>query len=71
VPDIKSGKTKIPTHVGGTAYDYDSFWIESPKVKTWYRESEHGLQSAEALATVASLSGGYTYPSQACTRRGR
>jgi alpha-mannosidase len=61
---IKSGKTKIPTCVGGTAYDYDAFWIESPKVKTWYRESEQALQAAEALATIASLSGGYQYPAQ-------
>jgi alpha-mannosidase len=61
---IKSGRTKIPTFVGGTGYDYDAFWIESPRVKTWYRESEQALQAAEALATIASLSGGYQYPAQ-------
>ena len=33
-------------------------------MKSLYRESEHGLQSAEALATIASLHGGYTYPAQ-------
>jgi alpha-mannosidase len=33
-------------------------------VKRWYRESEHGLQTAEALATIASLHGGYVYPAQ-------
>jgi len=65
VPGIKSGDIKIPTHIGGTAYDYDSFWIENPKVKTWYRKSEHELQSAEALATIASLNGDYAYPTQA------
>ena len=64
LPSIKSGKTDIPTHVGGTAYDYDAFWIENPKVKTWYRQSEHGLQIAEELATIASLKGGYQYPAQ-------
>jgi len=64
LPDIKSGKTHIPTHVGGTAYDYDAFWIENPKVKTWYRQSEHALQAAEELATIASVNGGYEYPAQ-------
>jgi alpha-mannosidase len=64
LPSIKSGKTDIPTHVGGTAYDYDAFWIENPKVKTWYRQSEHELQAAEGLATIASLNGGYEYPAQ-------
>jgi alpha-mannosidase len=64
LPSIKSGKTKLQTHVGGTAYDYDAFWIENPKVKTWYRRSEEGLQVAEALAAIASLNGGYEYPSQ-------
>lgn len=63
-PGVKSGDIRIPTHQGGTAYDFDSFWIENPRVKSWYRESEHGLQAAEALATIASLHGSYTYPAQ-------
>ena len=63
-PGINSGAIKIPTHSGGTAYDFDSFWMDCPKVKTWYRSCEQGLQSAEALATIASLSGDYMYPAQ-------
>jgi alpha-mannosidase len=63
-PGIDSGSIKIPTHSGGTAYDFDSFWMDCPKVKTWYRSCEQGLQSAEALATIASLSGSFVYPAQ-------
>ena len=33
----------------------DSFWIENPRVKEWYRRDEHALQAAEMLATAASL----------------
>lgn len=62
LPGIHSGQISIPTFRGGTAYDYDAFWIENPPVKTLYRRSEHALQAAEALATVASLHGGYQYP---------
>ncbi len=48
----------------GTSYTYDSFWIECPRVKTWYRQDEHALQSAEALATIASLKARFDYPVQ-------
>jgi alpha-mannosidase len=64
LPGIQSGAIEIPTHQGGTAYDFDAFWMDTPKVKTLYRSCEQGLQAAEALATIASLSGHYTYPSQ-------
>jgi len=64
LPGIQSGVTEIPTHQGGTAYDFDAFWMDNPKVKTLYRSCEQGLQAAEALATIASLSGQYSYPSQ-------
>ena len=47
---------------GGTAYDFDAFWIESPKVKSWFRRNEHGLQAAEMLSTAASLKGQFAYP---------
>jgi alpha-mannosidase len=63
-PGIESGAIEIPTHHGGTDYDFDAFWIETPRVKTLYRSSEQALQAAEALATIASLSSPYTYPSQ-------
>ncbi|HMD86091.1 MAG TPA: glycoside hydrolase family 38 C-terminal domain-containing protein [Terriglobia bacterium] len=62
LPDVKSGKIQIPTMKGGTGYTFDSFWIENPRVKTWYRKNEHGLQAAETLATIASLSSKFPYP---------
>ena len=62
LPDVKSGKIQIPTMKGGTGYAFDSFWIENPRVKTWYRKNEHGLQAAETLATIASLGSKYRYP---------
>ena len=61
-PGIKSGKIDIPTVHGGTAYDFDAFWIETPEVKTRYRGNEQALQAAEMLATAASLTGEYEYP---------
>jgi alpha-mannosidase len=62
LPGVRSGAIRIPTMRGGTEYDFLSFWIENPRVKTWYRRSEHQLQAAEMLATIASLSGDYVYP---------
>ena len=61
---VQSGKTVLPVVRGGTGYTYDSFWIESPRVKTWYRRDEHALQAAEMLSTVSSLKSGYRYPVQ-------
>jgi alpha-mannosidase len=65
IPGIESGRIQIPTTHAGTAYDFDAFWIENPKVKTLYRCNEHALQSAEMLATIASLHGDYSYPVKA------
>jgi alpha-mannosidase len=62
LPDVKSGKIQIPTMKGGTGYTFDSFWIENPRVKTWYRQNEHALQAAESLATIASLGSDFPYP---------
>jgi alpha-mannosidase len=64
LPDVRAGKVEAPVMRGGTAYDFDSFWIQCPRVKTWYRRSEHGLQAAEALATIASLKADFAYPVQ-------
>ena len=64
LPAIHSGKIQLPTVKGGTRFTFDSFWIQSPKVKTWYRRDEHALQAAETLATIASLKTDYTYPAQ-------
>jgi hypothetical protein len=54
----------LPKIRAGTDYLYDSFWIEHPWVKTWYRRDEHALQGAEMLATIASLESDYAYPTQ-------
>lgn len=64
-PKIDSGEISIPTSHAGTAYDFDAFWIENPEVKTRYRSNEHALQSAEMLATVASLQANHEYPAKA------
>ena len=65
LPGIKSGRIKIPTMKGGTGYTFDAFWIECPRVKTFYRKNEHGLQAAETLSTLASLESNFVYPAQA------
>lgn len=62
LPGIASGEISIPTSLAGTAYDFDAFWIENPRVKTLYRRNEHRLQTAETLATIASLESSYQYP---------
>ncbi len=61
---VQSGKIKIPTMLGGTGYTFDSFWIENPNVKTWYRREEHALQASESLATGATLQTGLRYPTK-------
>jgi len=62
LPGVQSGKIQIPTLKGGTGYSFDSFWIENPRVKVWYRKNEGGLQAAETLATIASLCSNFLYP---------
>ena len=62
LPGVHSGEIQIPTARGGTAYDFDAFWIENPRVKTLYRRNEHALQAAEMLATIASFESNYEYP---------
>ena len=61
---VKSGKMELPVVHGGTGYTFDSFWIECPNVKTWYRRDEHALQTAEMLSAISSLKSGYPYPVQ-------
>ena len=62
LPSVRSGRIALPTMRGGTAYDFDAFWIENPRVKSWFRRDEHALQAAEMLSTAASLSGQFAYP---------
>jgi hypothetical protein len=61
-PRVASGEVQIPTFDGGTAYDFDAFWIENPRVKTLYRRNEQALQASEILAAIASLKSIYEYP---------
>jgi alpha-mannosidase len=60
----QAGKLDIPSMLGGTAYDFDSFWIECPRVKSSYRRCEHLLQAAESLCAAASLKTKHAYASQ-------
>jgi len=55
---------KLLEHTGDTAYSWDAFWINMPEVKRHYRRDEHLLQAAEMAATIASLRGRVSYPSQ-------
>jgi len=64
LPGVQSGRIELPTVRGGTGYMFDSFWIECPRVKSWYRSDEHALQAAETLATISSLKAAYDYPVQ-------
>ena len=61
---VQTGKTELPVVQGRTGYTFDSFWIESPRVKAWYRRDEHALQTAETLSAISSLKAGYQYPVQ-------
>ena len=64
LPGIKSGAITLPVMRGGTAFNYNAFWIQNPRVKSWFRRCEHQLQTAEMLATAASLRGQFEYPAQ-------
>ena len=64
LPGIKSGAISLPTMHSGTAFTYNSFWIQNPNVKSSYRHCEQMLQAAEMLATAASLRGKFDYPTQ-------
>ncbi len=65
LPALHTGQIEIPTNPGGTAYDFDAFWIENPEVKVRFRRAEHALQAAEALVSIASLQTHYEYPYKA------
>jgi len=64
LPGAKSGAIQLPTMRGGTAFSFNAFWIECPRVKTSYRRCEQQLQAAEMLSTIASLKAGGDYPAQ-------
>lgn len=62
LPGIKAEAIKLKTMRGGTAFNYNAFWIQNPRVKSWFRRCEHQLQAAEMLAAAASLKGTVEYP---------
>ena len=66
LPSVRSGRLALPTMRAGTAYDFDAFWIENPRVKGWFRRerarpaggrnAQHGRQPERAVY----VSGGQT-----------
>lgn len=64
LPGIKNGSIPLRTLKGSTAFSFNAFWIENPRVKQSFRTCEQGLQAAEMVATAASIGGGFEYPSQ-------
>lgn len=62
--EIRSGRTKLDEYRGDAAYSYNAFWMNMPEVKRDYRQSEHLLQTAEMVASAASLLKGRDYPAQ-------
>jgi len=66
LPPLRSGKYEIPLVTSGSGtYGWTAFWMNAPFYKQWYRRTEHSLQAAEAIATIASLKDKTEYPSQA------
>jgi alpha-mannosidase len=64
MPGIKDNSIPLRTMKGSTAFSFNAFWIENPRVKQSFRNCEQGLQAAEMLATAASLRSGFAYPTQ-------
>ncbi|MDD4870120.1 MAG: glycoside hydrolase family 38 C-terminal domain-containing protein [Kiritimatiellae bacterium] len=64
LPGIKSGAINLPTMRSGTAFTYNAFWIQNPRVKTWYRYCEQQLQAAEMFSTAANIRKKFKYPVQ-------
>ena len=63
-PLVVSGAIHPPTMKRGTAYVYSAFWIENPRIKTWYRRDEMALEAAEKLASGVSLKTEFPYPTK-------
>lgn len=64
LPGIKSGAIKLPVVRSGTEFTYNAFWIQNPRVKSWYRACEQNLQAAEMFSAAASLNAKADYPVQ-------
>lgn len=56
----------LVTQPVSTPYAWNAFWVQNPRVKSWFRRCEHALQAAETAATIASLRApdAFTYPAQ-------
>jgi alpha-mannosidase len=64
-PEIAAGKYELKVvKTGSKIYGWSAFWVNAPKEKQWYRRSEHALQAAEAITTIASLKANLAYPAQ-------
>jgi alpha-mannosidase len=62
--EVRESRTILPEHRGDLLPSYNAFWMNMPEIKRRYRQAEHLLQAAEALATAASLQAGSNYPSE-------
>ena len=63
LPLLQSGKVQIPTAKGGTRMVmYNAMWTDNPRARMTFRRTEHQLQAAEAVSSVASLESPFRYP---------
>jgi alpha-mannosidase len=62
--EINSGDVKLEEVHGDTAYCFNAFWYDLPQIKRQFHEMEYQLEASEMLATAASLTTNYIYPSQ-------
>jgi hypothetical protein len=63
LPLLQSGKVQLPTAKGGTRMAmYNAMWTDNPRARMTFRQTEHQLQAAEAVSTIASLESSFHYP---------
>ena len=63
-PFVRAGEPELPVAVTSRKYGWAAFWVNVPRIKQRYRRTEHRLQAAEALATIASTTARAAYPAQ-------
>jgi hypothetical protein len=59
---VRKARLDLLTMKSGAEYDHFAFWIQNPRVKSWFRDCEHLLAAAEMMATCASLEKKAVYP---------
>jgi len=64
---VAASGAPLPEFSGEVPYGYGAFWVNIPRVKQQFRATEHKLFAAEAISSVASLTGGADYPSETLT----